>query len=91
MTLKFIDLQSHDDESSLAYTVTFDDSGCGPAHDGDGIRSRFFEAAAYPDCEAIGVEPRARGALHSEKYDTEDMVGMIKKYIRAEANRENGE
>ncbi|HYJ88924.1 MAG TPA: hypothetical protein VEW46_22860 [Pyrinomonadaceae bacterium] len=30
MTLKIISLQSHDDESSVAFTITFDDLDRGP-------------------------------------------------------------
>ena len=88
MTLKIIDLQSHDDESSLAYTVTFDDSGSGRRMMATVSEAAFFEPATYPDCEAIDVLPNTRGTVRYEKYDTEVVVGMIKKYIRDEANRE---
>jgi hypothetical protein len=51
----------------------------------------FFEPAAHPDCEAIDVEPKARGKLCSVKYHTEDVIRTIKRYIRDEVNRENAE
>ena len=51
----------------------------------------FFDSAAHPDCEAIDVEPMARGTVHSEQYDTEALVRVIKKFIRDKANRENPE
>ena len=51
----------------------------------------FFDSAAHPDCEGIDVEPTARGTVHSEQYDTEALVRVIKKFIRDEANRENPE
>jgi hypothetical protein len=91
MTLTIISLQSHDDESSLAYTVTFDDSGSGRRMMATVSEAAFFEPAAHPDCEAIDVEPRARGKLCYVKYHTEDVIRTIKKFIRDEANRENAE
>jgi hypothetical protein len=91
MTLKIINLQSHDDESSLAYTVTFDDSESGRRMMATVSEAAFFEPAAHPDCEAIDIEPRARGKLCSVKYHTEDVIRIIKSYIRDQANRENAE
>ena len=91
MTLKIIDLQSHEDESPLAFTVTFDDLDRGRRMIATVSESAFFESAAHPDCEAFDVEPKARGMLHSEQYDTEALVRIIKKFIRDEANRENPE
>jgi len=32
--------------------------------------------------ETFAVEPQARGRLHSEEYDTEALVRVIKKFIR---------
>jgi hypothetical protein len=91
MTLRIISLQSHDDESSLAYTVTFDDSESGRRMMATVSEAAFFEPAAHPDCEAIDVEPKARGKLCSVKYHTEDVIRTIKRYIRDEVNRENAE
>ena len=91
MILKIIDLQSHEDNSSLAYTVTFDDLGRGRRMMAQVSEAAFFESAAHPECEAIDVEPMARGAVHSEQYDTEVLVRVIKKFIRDKANRENPE
>jgi hypothetical protein len=88
MTLKIVNLQSHADESSLAYTVTFDDTGSGRRMIAEISEAAFFESTAHPECDAINVEPMARGTLHSEKYDTDDMIRMIKKCIRDEANGE---
>ena len=51
----------------------------------------LIDSAAHPDCEAIDVEPKARGKLCSVKYHTEDVVRIIKKFIRDEANREKRE
>ena len=89
MNLKIIDLISHDDDSDLAYTVTFDDSGARMM--ATVSEAAFFEPAAYPDCEAIDVEPKARGKLCSVTYHTADVIRTIKKYIRDKANRETAE
>jgi len=51
----------------------------------------MFDSAANPDCEAIDVEPMARKAVHSEQYDKEVLVRVIKKFIRDQANQENPE
>jgi len=91
MNLKIIDLRAHEDESPIAYTVTFDDLDRGWCMVAEVSESAFFKPAAHGDCEAIDVAPSARGTLHYEKYDTEAVVGMIKKFIRDEANREKPE
>ena len=49
------------------------------------------DSVAHPDCEAIDVEPMARGTVNYEKYETEAVVRVIKKFIRDKANRENPE
>ena len=50
----------------------------------------LIDSAAHPDCEGIDVEPMAWGTVHSEKYETEAIVRVIKKF-REEVNREKPE
>ena len=63
MTLKIIDLKSHEDDSDVAYTVTFDDVARGRRMIAEVSEAAFFESAAHPECDAIDVEPMARGTL----------------------------
>jgi hypothetical protein len=79
MTLNIIDRQSHGDQGPL---VTLDDLDRGRCMVAMVLESVFFAAAARTDCEAFAVEPQARGRLHSEEYDTEALVRVIKKFIR---------
>jgi len=69
----------------------FDDSDRGRRMVATVSEAAFFDSAAHPDCEAIDVEPMARGPVHYEQYDTETLVRVIKKFIRDEANRESPE
>jgi hypothetical protein len=91
MKLKITDLQSHDDDANLAYTVTFDDFDRGRCMAVRLTESAFFEPAAHPDCEGFDVELEAEGKLHTRKYDTETVVRTIQKYIEDEASRENSD
>ena len=89
MKLKVIVLQSHDDHKSLAYIVIFDDLDRGRRMIAEVSEAAFFEPHLHPLCEGIDVEPQARAKIHSEQYDTEALVRLIKKFIRDEANLEN--
>jgi hypothetical protein len=91
MTLKIVDLLFHDAKSALAFTVTFDDLDRGWRMVATLSEAAFFESAEHPECEAFDVEPQALGKLHSEQYDTEELVRLIKKFVRDKANREKPE
>ena len=91
MNLKIIVLQFHDDHESLAYTVIFDDLDRGRRMIAQVSEAALIDSAAHPLCEGIDVEPQARAKSHSEQYDTEELVRVIKKFIRDKVNRENPE
>ena len=88
MNLKIVGLQTHEDESPLAFTVMFDDLDLGRRMVATVSEAAVSDSAAHPECEGIEVEPMARGAVPYKKYDTEALVRVIKKFIRDEANRE---
>ena len=44
-----------------------------------------------PIVKQFMCEPIARGTVHCEKYETEAVLRVIKKFIRDKANRENPE
>ena len=88
MNLKIVGLQSHEDHKSLAYTVMFDDLDRGRRMVATVTEAAVIDSAAHPDCEAIDVEAMARGRVHSEKYEIEAIVRVIKKF-RDEANRQH--
>jgi hypothetical protein len=91
MRLKITEIQMHHDESNLLYTVTFDDFDRARCFVVTLTESAFFDSAAHPFCEAIDIELEAEGKIRIEKYDTEALVRLIKKFIRDEANRESPE
>ena len=61
---------------ALAYTVMFDDLDRGRRMIAQVSEAAFFYPADHPDCEGIYVEPMARGAVHSEQYDTRQRGGV---------------
>ena len=87
MNLKIVGLQTHKDESPLAFTVMFDDLDRARCFVVTVTESAFVDPAAHPFCEAIDIELEAEGKIRIEKYDTEALVRLIKKFIRDEANR----
>jgi hypothetical protein len=91
MNLQIVGLQTHADESPLAFTVMFDDLDRGRRMVATVSEAALRDSVAHPDCEAIDVEPMARGTVNYEKYETEAVVRVIKKFIRDKANRENPE
>ena len=88
MNLKIVGLQTHEDESPLAFTVMFDDLDRGRRMVATVSEAAVIDSAAHPNCEGIDVEPMTGGTVHYEKYETESLVRVIKKFIRDEANRE---
>ena len=91
MNLKIVGLQTHEDESPLAFTVMFDDLDRGRRMVATVSEAALIDSAAHPHCEAIDVEPMARGTVQYEKYETEAVVRVIKKFLRDRANRQNQE
>ena len=83
MNLQIVGLHTHDDESP------FDDLDRGRRMVATVLESAVIDSAAHPDCEAIEVEPLARGTVYCEKYETEAVVRVIKKFIRDKEIREN--
>ena len=67
MNLKIVGLQTHEDESPLAFTVMFDHLDRGGRMVATVSEAAFFDSAAHPDCEGIDVEPMACGTVHSEQ------------------------
>ena len=91
MNLQIVGLQTHAAESPLAFTVMFDDLDRGRRMVATLSEAALSDPTAHPVCEAIDVEPMARGTVHYEQYDTEALIRVIKKFIRERANRENRE
>jgi len=82
MNLKIVGLQTHKDESPLAFTVMFDDLDRARCFVVTVTESAFFDPAAHPFCEGIDIELEAEGKIRIEKYDTVALIQIIEKFIR---------
>jgi hypothetical protein len=90
MKLKITDLQSHDDDTNLAYTVTFDDFDRGRCMAVRLTRVRLFRARPrIPIVKDLMSSSRRRENYTLGSTDTETVVRTIQKYIEDEASREN--